>query len=198
MRQDHITHQSCSITFDAGELPVRFDERDVETEPWRGYSGTARRNGRQQTTRTYRRRATARLYPGSDAHECTRPGHSARQRAGPLPRVTTGTGTSGSSGCPGGGWRRIGGCVCEARPPKKGWPWMRATLQLVPADILLSLLVRPSGNGLLRYCQYNSTVFVCTSPPTTTTMPFGVSVAVWSDRAVNSWLVSDHVPVPAS
>jgi hypothetical protein len=49
-------------TFDAGDLHVRFDERDVETEPWRGYSGTARRKGRQQTNRTYCHRATSRLY----------------------------------------------------------------------------------------------------------------------------------------
>ena len=38
---------------DAGDLHVRFDERDVETERRRGYSGTARRKGRQQTNRTY-------------------------------------------------------------------------------------------------------------------------------------------------
>jgi hypothetical protein len=47
---------------DAGELHVRFDERDVETELWRGYPGTARRKGRQQTNRTYRHRATSRLH----------------------------------------------------------------------------------------------------------------------------------------
>ena len=47
---------------DAGDLHVRFDERDVETEPRRGYSGTARRKGRQQTNRTYCHRATSRLY----------------------------------------------------------------------------------------------------------------------------------------
>jgi len=47
---------------DAGDLPVRFDERDVETEPRRGYSGTARRKGRQQTNQTYRHRATSRRY----------------------------------------------------------------------------------------------------------------------------------------
>jgi hypothetical protein len=34
----------------------------VETELRRGYSGTARRKGRQQTTRTYCHRATSRLY----------------------------------------------------------------------------------------------------------------------------------------
>src|SRR5262249_45666367 len=39
-----------------------FDERDVETEPRLGYLGTARRKGRQQITRTYRHRATSRLY----------------------------------------------------------------------------------------------------------------------------------------
>ena len=48
---------------DAGDLHVRFDERDVETELRRGYSGTARRKGRQQTNRTYCHRATSRLYP---------------------------------------------------------------------------------------------------------------------------------------
>ena len=47
---------------DAGDLHVRFDERGVETEPWLGYSGTARRKGRQQTNRTYGHRATSRLY----------------------------------------------------------------------------------------------------------------------------------------
>jgi hypothetical protein len=41
---------------------VRFDEGDVETELRRGYSGTARRKGRQQTNQTYRHRATFRLY----------------------------------------------------------------------------------------------------------------------------------------
>src|SRR6516164_1188930 len=38
------------------------DERDVETELWSGYLGTARRKGRQQITRAYRHRATSRLY----------------------------------------------------------------------------------------------------------------------------------------
>ncbi len=47
---------------DAGNLHVRFDERDVETEPWRDYSGTAKRKGRKQTNRTYSNRATSRLY----------------------------------------------------------------------------------------------------------------------------------------
>ena len=47
---------------DAGDLHVRFDERDVETELRRGYSGTARRKGRQQTNQTYRHRATFRVY----------------------------------------------------------------------------------------------------------------------------------------
>src|SRR5580692_8490325 len=37
---------------DAGELHVRFDERDVETELRPGYLGTARRKGRQQTNQT--------------------------------------------------------------------------------------------------------------------------------------------------
>ena len=41
-------------------LQVRFDERGVETELRRGYSG--RRKGRQQTTQTYCHRATSRLY----------------------------------------------------------------------------------------------------------------------------------------
>ena len=35
----HITHQMCSSTFDAGDLHVRFDERDVETELWHSYFG---------------------------------------------------------------------------------------------------------------------------------------------------------------
>jgi hypothetical protein len=47
---------------DAGDLHVRFDERGVETELRRGYSGTARRKGRQQTNQTYGHRATSRLY----------------------------------------------------------------------------------------------------------------------------------------
>ena len=34
----------------------------METELWRGYSGTARRKGRQQTNRTYCHRATSLLY----------------------------------------------------------------------------------------------------------------------------------------
>jgi len=34
----------------------------VETELWRGYSGTAKRKGRQQTNQTYGHRATSRLY----------------------------------------------------------------------------------------------------------------------------------------
>jgi len=38
------------------------DKRDVETELRRGYSGTARRKGRQQTNRAYCHRATSRLY----------------------------------------------------------------------------------------------------------------------------------------
>ena len=58
----HITHQMWWTTFDAGDPHVRFDERDVETEPRRGYSGTARRKRRQQTNRTYCHRATSRLY----------------------------------------------------------------------------------------------------------------------------------------
>jgi len=41
---------------------VDTDERDVETELWRGYSGTARRKRRQQTNRTYCHRATFLLY----------------------------------------------------------------------------------------------------------------------------------------
>jgi hypothetical protein len=47
---------------DAGDLHVRFDERDVETELWSEYSGTARRKGRQQTSPAYCHRATSRLY----------------------------------------------------------------------------------------------------------------------------------------
>jgi hypothetical protein len=38
------------------------DERDVETELRQGYLGTARRKGRQQTSRTYDPRAASRLY----------------------------------------------------------------------------------------------------------------------------------------
>ena len=51
-----------STTFDALVAHVRFDEGDVETELRRGYSGTARRKGRQQTNRTYCHRATFLLY----------------------------------------------------------------------------------------------------------------------------------------
>jgi hypothetical protein len=45
---------------DAGDLHVRFDERDVETGLWRGYVGTVRRKRRQQTSQTYCYRATSR------------------------------------------------------------------------------------------------------------------------------------------
>ncbi len=38
------------------------DPVDVETELWRGYSGTVSRKGREQTTQTYCHRATSRLY----------------------------------------------------------------------------------------------------------------------------------------
>jgi RNA-directed DNA polymerase len=41
--------------------PVRFDERDVETESWSANLGTARRKGRQQSRSTYDHRATSRL-----------------------------------------------------------------------------------------------------------------------------------------
>lgn len=34
----------------------------METEPWLGYLGTARRKGRKQTSHPYRHRATPRLY----------------------------------------------------------------------------------------------------------------------------------------
>ena len=51
-----------STTSNAGNLHVRFDERGLETEPRRGYSGTARRKGRQRTNQPYCRRATSRLY----------------------------------------------------------------------------------------------------------------------------------------
>jgi len=54
--------RSAAMMPDAGELHVRFDEQGVETELRRGYSGTARRKGRQQTNRTYDHRATSRLY----------------------------------------------------------------------------------------------------------------------------------------
>src|SRR5262252_1317106 len=47
---------------DAGNLHVRFDERDVETEPRSNHYGTARRKGRKQICPTYRNRATSRLY----------------------------------------------------------------------------------------------------------------------------------------
>jgi len=47
---------------DAGNLHVRFDERDVETEQWSGYLGTANRKGRQQRSSIYSHRATSRLY----------------------------------------------------------------------------------------------------------------------------------------
>jgi hypothetical protein len=53
---------------DAGDLHVRFDERDVETGLRQGYVGTVRRKRRQQTSQTYCYRATSRLYrtePGS-------------------------------------------------------------------------------------------------------------------------------------
>src|ERR1700676_5136922 len=33
---------------DAGNPPVRFDERDVETGPWWNHRSTAKRKGRQQ------------------------------------------------------------------------------------------------------------------------------------------------------
>ena len=47
---------------DAGDLQVRFDEGDVETGLWQGYSGTVRRKRRQQTSQTYCYRATFLLY----------------------------------------------------------------------------------------------------------------------------------------
>ena len=49
---EHITHQMWRTTFCAGDLHVRFDERDVETKLWPGYLGTVRRKGRKQTSRT--------------------------------------------------------------------------------------------------------------------------------------------------
>src|ERR1039458_6214056 len=63
-RGRHTQENACSLVRepDAGNLHVRFDERDVEMELWRRYSGTARRKGRQQTNRTYCHRATSRLY----------------------------------------------------------------------------------------------------------------------------------------
>jgi hypothetical protein len=51
---------SIALTRDSGSAP--FDERDVESELRRGYLGTARRKGRQQTNQTYDHRATSRLY----------------------------------------------------------------------------------------------------------------------------------------
>ena len=50
-------------------VPDPTDERDVETELRRGYSGTARRKGRQQTNQTYRHRATFRLYQLPAVHD---------------------------------------------------------------------------------------------------------------------------------
>jgi len=52
-------------TFDAGNLQVRFDEGNVETELWHGYLGTAKRKGRKQTNRTYCYRAVFLLYPNA-------------------------------------------------------------------------------------------------------------------------------------
>ena len=52
----------------AGDLHVRFDERDVETGLRPGYWRTAKRKGRQQTNRTYCYRATSRQRVDSD-HE---------------------------------------------------------------------------------------------------------------------------------
>ena len=47
---------------DAGNLHVRFDERDVKTEPWLSQSGTAKRKGRQQICSAYSHRATSQLH----------------------------------------------------------------------------------------------------------------------------------------
>jgi hypothetical protein len=47
---------------DAGNLPVRFDERDVETELRIINCDTARRKGRQQLRCAYCHRATSRLH----------------------------------------------------------------------------------------------------------------------------------------
>src|SRR5262245_56513353 len=75
---------------DAGDLHVRFDERDVETELRRGYAGTARRKGRQQTNRTYCHRATSRLYRPQTLTVRSRSGTSAAkpQAAGWLRRLS--------------------------------------------------------------------------------------------------------------
>jgi hypothetical protein len=57
---------------DAGDLHVRFDERDVETGLRQGYVGTVRRKRRQQTSQTYCYRATSRLYPSQIARQLSR------------------------------------------------------------------------------------------------------------------------------
>ena len=40
--------RNLSESRDAGNRPVRFDERGVETAAWFGYGGTGRRKGRPQ------------------------------------------------------------------------------------------------------------------------------------------------------
>jgi hypothetical protein len=47
---------------DAGKPPVRFDERDVETELGPTDCDTVRRKGRQQLRQAYDHRATSRLH----------------------------------------------------------------------------------------------------------------------------------------
>ena len=71
-----------------GDPPVRFDEGDVETEPWLGYSGTARRKGRQQIDPTYRHRATSLLYKGKAKERLT----GSRRSATVAGRSPTGSG----------------------------------------------------------------------------------------------------------
>ena len=70
-----------------GNLQVRFDERGVETELRRGYSGTARRKGRQQTTQTYCHRATSRLYRTATVADQTARVQTRRSLTGQLQTV---------------------------------------------------------------------------------------------------------------
>jgi len=71
-----------------GNLQVRFDERGVETELRRGYSGTARRKGRQQTTQTYCYRATSRLYRTATVADQTARVQTRRSLTGQLRPLT--------------------------------------------------------------------------------------------------------------
>src|SRR5215467_6090662 len=61
---DHITHQMCSSTFDAGNLPVRFDEREQETESCQtGLRGRGRKPGHTPTGRLSSLRLFSTLLP---------------------------------------------------------------------------------------------------------------------------------------